>query len=236
MSGVAGMVRAARTMSWSRCDGPALGGCNLLPHRQWRVRTMRRRRTLCIACAALGGICMAASVAALDDRAIVRLDEQRDDREQALSAIAPQLAEHKRLSATLALDARADHAARLGVVRREHLIALLRRLADAGSPPVALTELHRHDDSTTLAGRASDERDFAVWLNALRGADGVTSTEIASMRRTSAKGRSGVDFVVRIGHGRVGDGGGGGGGGDGGSGGDARGKASRGSGAVGDAR
>jgi type IV pilus assembly protein PilN len=229
MSGIAGMLRAARAIAWTRSDRPALGGCNLLPHRQWRIRTMRRRRTLCIACAALGGIGMAASVAALDDRAISRLDEQRDDREHALSAIAPQLAEHARWSATLAHDARADRAARLGVVRRDHLIALLRRLADAGSPPVALTELHRRDDTTTLAGRAADERAFAVWLNGLRGADGVTSTEIASMRRTSAKGSSGVDFVVRIGHGRAGDGGGGGDGG-------AQGKASRGSGAVGDAR
>jgi hypothetical protein len=185
MNDVWAQIRSATGNPALRAVAGEPGGYNLMPHRDRRARVLWRRRALGAACATLGGIGMAAAVAAIDGRDERQLAARRHALEVQLAAHAEQLAEHGRLRTTLAREGDEVAAARRRATARDAFLALLDRLSGAAASGVALTELHRRDGETLLSGRVDDQRQLSVWLSDLRRAPGVASAQVVSLRRAA---------------------------------------------------
>jgi type IV pilus assembly protein PilN len=182
-----------------------LRGYNLMPHRGRRVRAARRTRAFGAACAALGGIGVAAAIAAIEGRDETQLASRRHTLEARIAGEAAQLAEHARLSAVLARRERETARVRQWAASRDDFLALLDRLSGAVEAGVVLTELHRRDGETVLSGRVGDQRRLSAWLDDLRGARGVASAQVVSLRRPQPEPGGiadatdrGLEFVARL--------------------------------------
>ncbi len=183
MSGVSARARGGRCRAACALLLRDLGGFNLLPHRARRRRRVRQRRAFGAACAALGGVGVAAIVSVAAGRNDIAAEQNRQRLESDLAAAAIPMAEYASLQAELgAYRAFCEHATQRAV-RRDQLLALLDRLSRAAAHDVRLTELSRHGDETFVSGQATGQSALSAWLNELRHAPGVVSTSVLSFRR-----------------------------------------------------
>jgi type IV pilus assembly protein PilN len=180
---------------------------NVLPYRAQRRGRIRQRRAFGAACAALGGVGLAAVVAVAVGRDDIAAQQNQQQLEQALAAAAVPTVEHARLQAELgAYQALCEQMTRR-IMRRDQFLALLDRLSMAARHDVRLTELSRRNDETLVSGRAKSQRAFSTWLDDVRHAQGVVSASVLTFRRArperaaSADAMSAAfDFTARLVH------------------------------------
>ncbi|KAG0163600.1 hypothetical protein DFQ30_011301 [Apophysomyces sp. BC1015] len=185
-----------------------LRGYNLLPYRAWRRSWIRQRRAFGAACAALGGVGVAAVVATAVGRDDVAMEQRRQRLEQELAAVAAPIVEHAKLQAELGFYRAFCEQTTQRAVRRDQLLALLDRLSMAASHDVCLTELSRHSDETVIIGRTDSQHALSAWLDDLRHAQGVVSASVLSFRRAQperdasdgATCAAAFDFTARLIH------------------------------------
>lgn len=206
---ISGAARTGAVRRRTVCAALAgdLRGYNLLPYRAWLLGRIRQQRALGAACAALGGVGVAAVVAAAGGQDGVAASQQRQRLERELAVAAKPSVEHAKLQTELASYRAFCEQTAQRALRRDQLLSLFDRLSMAASHSVRLTELSRRSEETLISGRTASPHALSAWLNDVRRAKGVVSVSILSFRRAQPKRVASdraealpFDFTARLGH------------------------------------
>ncbi|WP_109478325.1 fimbrial assembly protein [Paraburkholderia sp. C35] len=164
----------------------AVHGFNLLPHRQRDARLARRRRYVEWASAALCGCVAVALLVAWQTVERVRIDGERVSVEQRLVALAPQLAEHTRLTGEARDERLRNERAATLSAPLTHLLDLLEALSRESSESVVVRQLQHRESETELLAASSDHAASAAWLNRLAELKGVRDSDLSDVHRAPA--------------------------------------------------
>ncbi|RQH02916.1 fimbrial assembly protein [Paraburkholderia dinghuensis] len=177
-------------------------GFNLLPWRPREMQRQRRRRVVEWGAAALVGCACATPLAGWQAWERGRFDARRLAVEASAAQLRVPFAEAQRLIGAVTAQRSAVQLAQQRGKPLTRTLALLDRLASAGTPGVALQQIVQHGYETELQAAVANETATAEWLGRLRAVPDVETVSVRELKRAvrggNSKERASISEPIRL--------------------------------------
>lgn len=183
-----------------RVAGLHVGGFNLLPHRRREARSLRRRRLLECAAAALAGLTAALIVSATDMFAVGRTERSRHQLEAALAELDAPVSEYRRLERMQAQRHAQAERARTVAGPRDALSGVVHVLGREPVAGISLERLHLTSRGIEIEASAADTAAPTLLLDQLGRIPAIRAAEMADLRIHTGPGTGlgTVGFLARL--------------------------------------